>query len=60
MKTKADVLALLGEPDRIVQPSQRMKSTAWKCAECMKTHRFPEPVSFPDVCDCGSNSFLKT
>jgi hypothetical protein len=60
-KTKAEVLALLGEPDRIYPPGMgpRMLSTYWFCCGCAKLHTFPEPVECPAPCECGGITFEK-
>jgi hypothetical protein len=53
-----DVIALLGEPDRITR-GRGMVSTKWFCSTCAKTHTFPEPVRPPAPCECGGISFEK-
>lgn len=56
---KADIIAALGEPHRILPPgARRMVSAAWLCSNCSKVHRFPEPVRVPAPCDdCGGIAF---
>lgn len=44
---KDDVIALLGEPDRILPRGTGMVSRAWSCSTCRKLHQFPEPVGPP-------------
>lgn len=59
-KTKAEVIAMLGEPDRILPPgSLRMTSTHWFCSTCAKTYVFPQPVPCPSPCECGGICFEK-
>lgn len=57
---KEDVIAKLGEPDRILPRGQGMVSTKWFCSTCCKIHTFPEPVRPPAPCsDCGGIAFEK-
>ena len=60
-KTKEEVIALLGEPDRIYPPgtAPRMLSTHWFCCGCAKLHTFCEPVKCPAPCECGGICFEK-
>jgi hypothetical protein len=60
-KTKAEVLAMFGEPDKIYPPGTRppMLSTSWYCCSCAKVHTFPEPVKCPAPCECGGIAFEK-
>lgn len=56
---KTDVLAMLGEPDRIVPRGFGIKGRAWFCSTCCKLHTFPEPVGIPAPCECGGITFEK-
>lgn len=55
----SDVIALLGEPDRILPPGKGMVSRSWSCTTCRKLHQFPEPVRPPAPCECGGIAFEK-
>jgi hypothetical protein len=59
--TKAEVLALLGEPDRIhpAGTGPRMVSTHWFCSSCAKLHVSAQPVRPPSPCECGGICFEK-
>lgn len=56
-----DVIAVLGEPDRILpRGASGMVSRAWFCSTCCKLHTFAEPVRPPSPCDdCGGIFFEK-
>lgn len=54
-----DVVALLGEPDRILPRGRMMVSAKWFCSTCAKLHTFPEPVRAPAPCECGGIAFEK-
>lgn len=56
---KSDVIAKLGEPDRILSRGQGMVSRAWFCPKCCKLHTFAEPVRPPAPCECGGIAFEK-
>ena len=57
---KGDVIAALGEPNRILPRGSRgMVSAAWFCSTCCKLHTFPEPVRPPAPCECGGIAFEK-
>jgi hypothetical protein len=58
---KSDLIAILGEPDRILAPGERgMVSRAWFCSTCAKLHAFAEPVRSPSPCKyCGGIFFEK-
>lgn len=56
---KSELLARLGEPDRILPRGRGMVSTAWFCSTCCKLHTFSEPVRIPAPCECGGIAFEK-
>lgn len=55
-----DVIRKIGRfPDKI-NPSERMKSKAWKCAKCGAVYHFSEETTVPAYpCSCGSRFWLK-
>lgn len=57
---KADVVAMLGDPDRILPRGHGMLSRVWCCAICRKLYTFAKPVRPPAPCECGGIAFEAT